>query len=60
MKLSQKALTTFKKIYLDKFGIAIDDVEANKLGSELLEFFRLIYRPIKTKDYERIKNMIQK
>jgi len=45
-KLSVKAISEFKKIYKKEFGIEIDDIQANKLGIELLEFFKLIYRPI--------------
>ena len=46
MKLSQKAIDDFKKIYFKQFGIDLSDEEANALGIELLEFFRLIYKPI--------------
>lgn len=46
VKLSQQAIEDFKKIYLNKFDTKIPDSEANKLGVNLLEFFRLIYKPI--------------
>lgn len=46
MKLSKKALSEFKAIYLEEFGVSLSEVEANKLGVELLELFRIIYRPI--------------
>lgn len=45
-KLKDKTLAEFKKIYKEEFGIEIDDTTANKMGIELLEFFKLIYRPI--------------
>lgn len=50
LKLSKKALEEFKAIYLAEFGVALNDTEANKLGVELLELFRIIYRPIPKKD----------
>lgn len=49
MRLSQKAILEFKAIYLKKFGVALTDEKANELGLELLEFFKLIYRPIPKK-----------
>lgn len=46
MRLSQKAIADFKKIYLNNFGVNISDEEANGKGLELLNFFQLIYKPI--------------
>jgi len=46
LKLSNKALEEFKKIYLSEFGISLSDDIANKLGVELLELFEIIYRPL--------------
>lgn len=45
-KLSDKAIAEFKKIYQQEFGVDLDNAEANRLGLQLLEFFKLIYRPI--------------
>ena len=44
--LKNTTLAEFKKIYKKEFGVEIDDITANKMGIELLEFFKLIYRPI--------------
>jgi hypothetical protein len=46
LKLSDKAIQEFKKIYQSEVGTDLDDIEANRLGIELLEFFKLIYRQI--------------
>lgn len=46
MQLSQKAIIEFKKIYLEEFKIELTDEDANKKGVDLLNFIRLIYRPI--------------
>lgn len=55
MRLSSKAIEDFKKIHFKKFNVRLTDDEANRLGIELLEFFRLIYKPIPKKDYEYLK-----
>ena len=54
MKLSTKAIEEFKGIYQKKFGINLSDDEANKLGVELLKFFKLVYKPIPKNEYERL------
>lgn len=46
MKLSHKAITDFKKIFMKKYGLKITDEKANELGVELLQFMKLMYRPI--------------
>jgi len=46
MQLSKQALDEFKKLYLDKFNVELSDDEANKKGIELLEFFKVLYKPI--------------
>ena len=53
MKLSLKAITDFKAIYKNRFGIGLTDEEADDKGLELLEFFKHIYRkiPIENKAY---------
>lgn len=55
MQLSHKAISDFKRIYLEKFNQQLSNEEANKLGVELLEYFKLIYKPIPKKEYEHIK-----
>lgn len=46
MQLSRKAIDDFKKIYFEEFKVELFDEEANKKGLELLEFIKLIYKPI--------------
>lgn len=46
MRLSKQAIDEFKTIYLKKYGVQLTDEQANELGVELLEFFKLIYKPI--------------
>jgi len=46
MQLSRKAIDDFKKIYLEEFKVNLTDEEANKKGLELLNFIKLIYKPI--------------
>jgi len=44
--LSQKALNEFKQIYYEIHGEWITDMVADTKGKELLNYFKLIYRPI--------------
>ena len=53
-KLSDKAIAEFKRLYQKEFGVEIDDITANKLGIEQLEFFKLIYRPIPKTDKQSL------
>ena len=46
MELSKQTLDEFKKIYFNKFKVVLSDEEANKKGVELLEFFKLLYKPL--------------
>jgi len=46
VQLSKQAIEEFKKIYLNKFEDKISNSQANEFGVNLLEFFRLIYKPI--------------
>lgn len=47
LKLSNIAIERFKRIYKDEYGVDLDDERANILALELLELFRLIYRPMR-------------
>jgi len=46
MKLSAKAIQEFKEIYFKEYHKQLSDSEANEKGLSLLNFFKLIYRPI--------------
>jgi hypothetical protein len=46
MQLSKKAIDDFKKIYFEEFKVELSDEEANVKGLELLNFIKLIYKPI--------------
>ncbi len=56
MKLSQKAIHEFQKIYQEKFGISLKDDEANKKGLELLEFIKMIYQEVPKKDQDLLNS----
>lgn len=45
--ISQKALSEFKKLWLQEYGTEISDKEALERAVGLLSFFDAIYRPIK-------------
>ncbi len=46
MGLSQKAIEEFKKIYSQEIEENISDEKAKELGENLLELFKIIYRPV--------------
>lgn len=46
IQLSKKAIEDFKKIYFQEHRVELPDDEANRLGIELLEFVKLIFKPI--------------
>lgn len=55
MRLSKEAITKFKEIYLAEFNVTLSDDEANSKGLDLLNFVKLIARPI-PKDPKLNKN----
>lgn len=50
MQLSQQAIRDFKKTYLKVKGKKLSNREANEKGLKLLNFFKLVYKPIPIKD----------
>jgi hypothetical protein len=46
MALSKKAIEEFKAIYKKEFKKDISDDKAQELGQNLIDLFRIIYRPI--------------
>lgn len=56
MKLSSLALQEFKECYQKRFGVVLDDDEANEKGLDLLRFFCIVYRPIPKNEYDNTKS----
>lgn len=52
MSLSQKGIEDFKQAYLEEFHEEISDAEAKEMGENLIELFRIIYRPL-PEEYRR-------
>ncbi|MFZ5534609.1 MAG: hypothetical protein ACOY3M_00415 [Patescibacteria group bacterium] len=46
MRLSLKAISEFKQIYKNQFGVDLTEDEANTKGLELLGFFQYLSKPI--------------
>lgn len=44
--ISIEAITEFKRIYLKEHGKKLTDEQANELGTNLLNLFKLIYKPL--------------
>ncbi len=54
MGLSKKAIEEFKKIYSQEFEEEISDEKAKELGENLINLFKIIYRPIsKSREEDR-------
>jgi len=46
MGLSEEGIKEFKQAYLEEYNEEISDAEAREMGENLIEFFRIICRPI--------------
>jgi hypothetical protein len=57
MQLSKQAIDEFKAIYKEEFGENIDDKKAYELAVDLLNLFKIIYRPIPKHDTDEKKNI---
>jgi hypothetical protein len=53
MNLSKERVEEFKKIYKKETGKDISDEEALDSATSLVEMIRLVYKPIKKKDFEK-------
>jgi hypothetical protein len=56
LMLSPEAIKSFQNIYKLKFGVGLTDQQADAYGIQLLNFMKLVYRPVKKKEYEDEKN----
>ena len=54
MRLSMKAISDFKAVYKNNFGVELIDDEANQKGLELLELFQHIYKEVPVEDIQRL------
>lgn len=52
MQLSRETIEEFRQIHKEEFGEEVSDDEARRLGTDLLELFKIIYRPIPTEEKE--------
>lgn len=46
IQLSDQAIEEYQEIYLKEFGKRIDEEEVRKQGTNLVNLFKLIYKPI--------------
>ena len=56
MPLKKEAIREFQEIYKEKFGEEISDQRALELGNNLLNLFKVIYKPISKNNEPRGKN----
>lgn len=55
--LPKEAIQEFKKLYLARFGIELDDIEASRRANNLVNLYKFVYDepafgPVKSNDYE--------
>ena len=55
MLLSKEAIKEFKQIYRQEFGGKISDQKALELALNLLNLFRVIYKPITKEEFRKTK-----
>lgn len=46
MRISEERIKEFKQIYRDTYGEDLSDERAYELALQLLQFFKVIYRPL--------------
>lgn len=44
--LDKKSVEQFQKLYKEKYGVDLSFEQALKMGLELINLFRVVYRPI--------------
>lgn len=54
MSFSKKAIEEFKEIYRKEFGEEISDAQAEEMGENLIELFKIIYRPLPDSDTKKV------
>ena len=46
MRISKERIEEFKQLYLKQFGEGLSDEEAHELALQLLQLFKVVYRPL--------------
>lgn len=47
--LSEKALTEFKEIYKEEYGVELEPKELTEVANRFMEIFKIVYRPMELK-----------
>ena len=55
MQLSKESVKQFQEIYREEFNEEIDEATARERARRLLNLVKVIYQPIKDKNYENSK-----
>jgi hypothetical protein len=54
MKLTEKDIAKFKKIYKEHYGEEINDFVAYESANSLVQMIKLVYKPITKEQYNKI------
>ncbi len=54
MRLTNKQIAEFRRMYKKHFGIELTEMEAISQGLDLVSLIKLVHKPIKKEDYKKI------
>lgn len=55
MRLTDKHISDFQKLYLEEYGVTLSEDEALERSTKLIELIRIIYKPISKEDHTKYK-----
>lgn len=56
MRLTDKHISDFQKLYLEEYGVTLSEDEALERSTKLIELVRVTYKPITKEDYKKYNN----
>jgi hypothetical protein len=55
MRLTDKHISDFQKLYLEECGVTLTEDEALERSTKLIELIRVVYKPISKEDHAKYK-----
>lgn len=52
--ISNEHIQEFKRLYKNRFGKELTDVEAREKGSALVRFLKIIYKPMTKEEFDEL------
>jgi hypothetical protein len=57
MRLTDKHISDFQKLYLEEYGVTLSEDEALERSVKLIELIRIVYKPISKEDQTKYKTV---